>query len=264
MVNIYRVSIVIDEWMFKIILGIKFNIHVPESLDPHRWYFLVCNHQTWADSLLLQTTFHHSAPVLKFLVKKQLKFVPLIGLICWAYDYPFLQRYTRRAIEKNPDLRERDLQRLRDACAKFAISPAAIMNYAEGTRFKRSKWEQQGKPYQYLLKPKAGGATVILDVMRHKLQSILDVTVVYSTENPSLWDFLCGKIPEVTVVVEEIPIKEVLPGPNTTHQFQHYVEQWMNQLWARKDQKIAQMKNEQYLSISKSAVPQRNLRESQL
>ena len=242
MVGIYRITIAIQVWMFKNILAIEFEVETPPTFDANQWYFVVCNHQTWADILVLQAMFYRSAPVLKVLVKKQLQFVPLIGIICWAYDYPFLQRYSRKTLKNNPRLRENDLQKVRDACQKFALSPASILIFLEGTRFTPKKWEQQGQPYQYLLKPKAGGATMILDVMKDKLHRMIDITVVYAKEKPSLWDFFCGNIPKVTILIQEIPMERILASYKTSDDFREHIEQWINQLWQEKDQKIHQIK----------------------
>src|SRR6185436_13395597 len=103
----------------------------------------------------------------------------LLGLAWWALDFPFMKRYTKQQLAKRPELAGRDIEATRRACAKFMHIPVSIMNFVEGTRFTRAKHDSQESPFQFLLKPKAGGVAFVLDAMGRALQSILDVTIVY-------------------------------------------------------------------------------------
>ena len=60
------------------------------GLDPQGWYLVNCNHQTWADILVLQHLLTRRIPLLKFFLKRQLLWVPVMGLAwcCLLYTSP--------------------------------------------------------------------------------------------------------------------------------------------------------------------------------
>ena len=132
-----------------------------ENLDRRSWYLVVSNHQTWVDILVLQRIFHRRIPFLKFFLKKELFWFPVMGQAWWALDFPFMKRYTRRFLEKNPHLRGRDLAVTRKACEKFKTIPVSVVN-CRGTRFTPKKHDRQGSPYRNLLKPRAGGIAFVI------------------------------------------------------------------------------------------------------
>ena len=57
-------------------------------------YLVLANHQSWVDILVLQKVFNRRIPLLRFFLKRQLFWVPLLGLAWWALDFPFMGRYT--------------------------------------------------------------------------------------------------------------------------------------------------------------------------
>src|SRR3546814_9530339 len=113
--------------------------------------------------------FNRRIPLLKFFLKQELIKVPLLGLAWWALDFPFRKRFTRAEIEANPSLKGKDLETTRKACEKFKEMPTSVMNFFEGTRFTQAKHDQQQSPYEFLLKPKAGGTAFALSAMDGKL-----------------------------------------------------------------------------------------------
>ena len=156
-----------------------FRVFGMENLDRRSWYLVVSNHQTWVDILVLQRIFHRRIPFLKFFLKKELFWFPVLGQAWWALDFPFMKRYTRRFLEKNPHLRGRDLAVTRKACEKFKTIPVSVMNFVEGTRFTPKKHDRQGSPYRNLLKPRAGGIAFVIGAMGEYLDSMIDVTIAY-------------------------------------------------------------------------------------
>ena len=56
------------------------------GLDPRGWYLVNSNHQTWADIFVLQHLFNRRIPLLKFFIKQQLKWVPVMGRAWWALE----------------------------------------------------------------------------------------------------------------------------------------------------------------------------------
>ena len=111
-----------------------------------------------------------AVPFLKFFLKKELIWVPILGIAWWALDFPFMKRYSAAVLKKRPHLRGKDIEITRQACKKFKSLPVSIMNFVEGTRFTREKHDKQKSPFTHLLKPKAGGIGFVLSTMGEQLQ----------------------------------------------------------------------------------------------
>ena len=210
-------------------------------MDGH--YLVLANHQSWVDILVLQKVFNRRIPFMRFFLKRQLIWVPLLGLAWWALDFPFMGRYSKKQIARNPELAGRDIEATRRACDKFRAIPVSIMNFVEGTRFTTDKHARQSSPYQHLLKPKSGGVAFVLDAMGQGLHAILDVSIAYPGGAPTLFDLLANRVPEVRLRVRQRPIPVELAGGDYQNdrafrvQFQH----WMNALWADKDADLSEL-----------------------
>ena len=212
-----------------------------EGLDYRSWYLVNCNHQSWVDILVLQHLFNRRIPLLKFFLKQQLLWVPVMGLAWWALDFPFMRRHSEEHLKKHPEMRAKDQEATRRACERFALIPTSVMNFLEGTRFTPAKHQHQRSPYRYLLKPKTGGIALALNAMGDKFRAILDVTIVYPDGAPTFWHFLCGKVKRIIVRVQTVPVpRELADGdyagdPAIRDAFQ----KWVQQLWLAKDAQIA-------------------------
>ena len=211
-----------------------------EKLRHAGWYLVNCNHQSWVDIFVLQHVLNRRIPLLKFFLKQELIYVPVMGLAWWALDFPFMKRHSRAELRKNPALRQQDLDTTRRACAKFALVPTSVMNFAEGTRRTPEKHLAQSSPYQHLLKPKAGALALALHAMGEQFQSFLDMTIVYPAGIPSFWDFLCGRMPEVVVHGRELPIPvQFCQGDYEGDvEFRGTFNRWLADLWEEKDAHI--------------------------
>ncbi|MEY3125267.1 MAG: hypothetical protein RLZZ573_1787 [Pseudomonadota bacterium] len=212
-----------------------------EGLDPHSWYLVNSNHQSWVDILVLQHLLNRRIPLLKFFIKQQLIWVPVMGLAWWALDFPFMRRHSEEFLKKHPELRGKDQETTRKACEKFALIPTSVMSFMEGTRFTPAKHAKQQSPYQHLLKPKAGGMALALNAMGDKFQAILDVTIVYPDGAPTFAEFLGGKMRRVVVRVRSLPIPaHLLQGDYAQDPaFREAFSQWVQQLWHDKDAQIS-------------------------
>ena len=214
-----------------------------KDLKYHSWYLVNCNHQSWVDILVLQHLFNRRIPLLKFFLKQQLIWVPIMGLAWWALEFPFMRRHSEEYLKQHPEMRGKDQETTRKACEKFALIPTSVMNFLEGTRFTPAKHQRQKSPYRNLLKPKAGGLALALNAMGDKFQAILDVTIVYPDGAPDFWQFLCGKLKRVVVRVRSIPVPQQLArcdyagDPAAREAYQ----KWVQQLWLQKDAQIAEL-----------------------
>ncbi|TBU87523.1 acyltransferase [Phytopseudomonas dryadis] len=217
------------------------------QLSRERSYLVISNHQSWVDIPALVQAFNRKTPYFKFFLKQQLIWVPFLGLAFWALDYPFMKRYSKAFLQKNPHLKGQDLLITRRACEKFKELPVTVVNYLEGTRFTPAKQAQQGSPYQHLLKPKAGGVAFVLAALGEQLDAVLDVTVVYpGARKPGFWDLISGQVPRVIV---DIHTRELDPALwqgdyENDPEFRQYLQGWVSDLWQEKDRRIAQLRDE--------------------
>jgi len=213
-----------------------------EGFSVKKRYLVVANHQSWVDILVLQRIFHRKIPFLKFFLKKELRWFPLLGQAWWALDFPFMKRYSRQFLQKKPHLKGKDLEITRKACEKFRTSPVSIMNFVEGTRFTAEKHMKQRSPYRNLLKSKAGGIAHVLSSMGDQLNAILDVTIVYPKNVKSFWAFACGDLHEIKIRVRAVPVtKDLLGNYAIDKSFQTRFHNWLNALWEKKDRTIQEM-----------------------
>ncbi len=212
-----------------------------DNLNYRGWYLVVSNHQSWADIFVLQKLLNRRIPLMKFFLKRELIWVPLMGLAWWALDFPFLRRHSVEYLKKHPEQKGKDFETTRKACEKFTRIPTSVMNFLEGTRFTAAKQDKQDQPYQYLLKPKAGGIALALSVLGDKFHSLLNITIVYPDGIPTFWGFLCGKVRRVIVRINSLDIPpQFLHGDyEGDKEFQAAFQQWVQDLWKEKDAQIA-------------------------
>jgi 1-acyl-sn-glycerol-3-phosphate acyltransferase len=205
------------------------------------WYMVNCNHQSWADIFVLQHLLHGRLPMLKFFLKQELIYVPVIGLAWWALDFPFMKRHGKEALRRNPQARADDHEATLRACRKFAVVPTSVMNFAEGTRFTAEKHQQTASPYRHLLKPKAGALALTIGAMGEKFDALLDVTIAYSPGIPGFWDFACGRVKRVAVHMEQLEVPTEFVGLDYAgnSQGRKRFARWLDGLWQRKDARMA-------------------------
>lgn len=219
--------------------GTHLDVSGDHRFSINQWYMVVANHQSWVDILILQRIFNRRIPFIKFFLKRELIWVPFIGLAWWALEFPFMKRYSPALLKKRPDLKGKDIEVTKKACEKFQYFPVSIMNFLEGTRFTIEKHDQQSSPYRYLLMPKAGGLSFALNAMNGKLRQLVDVTIVYPGGTPSFFDYLRGDVSQVKVHIRVMPIESGLLGDyQNDAEYRASFQQWVNQLWQEKDQRF--------------------------
>ena len=232
-------------WMW-LTQKMQWDVQGIETLDKQHWYLGTSNHQSWSDIVILQHLLNRKIPMLKFFLKQQLIWVPVIGLCWWALDFPFMKRYTREYLEKHPEKHGEDFKSTQKACEKFKHTPVTVFNFLEGTRFTDEKHQRQQSPYRHLLKPKAGGIGFVIGAMGDSLNSLLDITIVYpNLSRPSFWQFISGQVDHVIVRVEKKAIPSHFHGKNyfDDEPFKEELQNWVSNLWHEKDQQLEQLKN---------------------
>jgi len=218
----------------------RLDVQGHEQLQARDWYMVVSNHQSWVDILVLQRVLNRRVPMLKFFLKWELIFVPVIGVAWWALDFPFMRRHGKAALRAHPELRTKDRDATRRACAKFSLVPTSVMTFPEGTRLTPDKKARQASPYRHLLKPKAGSLAMSLHALGTRFHSLLDVTIVYPDGVPDFWEFLSGRCPRVLVRVHVREIEPALCVGDYTEDtaLRRDYHRWLDGLWQAKDAEI--------------------------
>ena len=220
-----------NAWIAAVRPTAAWDVQGVDGLHVRGWYLVSSNHRSWVDILVLQRIFHGRIPFLKFFLKQELIWVPVIGLAWWALDFPFMKRGKGSGAQQN------DLKTTREACEKFKLIPTTVINFVEGTRFTPAKQAMQQSPYRHLLKPKIGGLGIALASMGEQFEALLDVTIVYPQGTPTFWQLLCGEIAAVTVRVRqrEIPAAVLGSDPVRDKAYRQRIGQWVDTQWRDKD-----------------------------
>ena len=251
---IRRARVTITRWLMvlgenwvsgnALILGLyddaRLDVRGISGLNRNGWYLVIANHQTWTDIIVLQTVFNRRIPFLKFFIKQELIWFPLLGMAWWALDMPFMKRYSKSYLAKHPEKKGDDLKATRDACRKFSATPTSVINFVEGTRFSTEKKERRGSSYRNLLPPRAGGIALALSSMGNMFDAILDVTLVYPDGVITFWDLCCGDHRPVIVDVVRRPVEErLLQGDYANdREYRSVFHRWLGGIWSEKDARI--------------------------
>lgn len=236
--------------ILKLTRKIEWDVSGLEGLSPDKWYLILSNHQSWTDILVLQRVFNRKIPFLKFFLKQELMWVPILGVSWWALDYPFMKRFSKEHLARHPEDRGKDWITTRKKCEHFKEKPTSIINFIEGSRFTPAKRERLKSPYQSLLPPKTGGVGFVMACMGSLFSSILDVTIVYPDGNGTFWEFLCGKIRRVRVQIRELPVPQEFKSGNYVEDegIRLFFRDWTSDLWKQKDDWITRALKEKNAS----------------
>lgn len=229
--------IAFNKWWMDAVGRTRWDVQGLQSIRLDHSYLVTSNHQSSVDILVLQYLLNRRAPFLKFFLKQQLIWVPVIGLCWWALEFPFMKRFSREYLERHPEKRGQDMLTTRKACERYRNHAVSVFNFLEGTRNTPSKHAAQNSPFRYLLRPRAGGIAFVLDAMGAQMASLLNVTIHYPDGTPTFWELLCGKIPRIVVRFEQIAIPVQFTGRSYEQDEDYRLEfqQWVNKLWEDKD-----------------------------
>lgn len=239
----------VNNWLIDTMLkNTKWTITVDESLDLSMQgrYLMTCNHQSWVDTTVNQYFGLTRMPLTRFFTKWELIFIPFVGQAFKILGFPMMKRHTKEQIAKNPALKDRDMDEARKACQQLLSQPFTLLNYLEGTRFTQEKHDQQKSPYKHLLKPKAGGLALALNILGDRIDAFVDMTIVYPDGVPGYGEFWLGEVPRIAVDLRKIEIPDWVLGGNYEDdpEYRERFQQWVHQLWTEKDQLIEKMKQD--------------------
>jgi 1-acyl-sn-glycerol-3-phosphate acyltransferase len=223
-------------------LPTKWEIEEVPGLKRDGRYLVLANHISWLDILVIFRAFHGKTAFVRFFLKSELLWFPILGQACWGLEFPFMKRHSPEYLAKHPEKRGEDLETTRRAARRYAKIPVTILNFVEGTRFSEKKRDAQQSPYRHLLRPRAGGVSFTLASMGENLDGVIDVTIAYPGHQLTMWDFLCGRVPRVVVKARRVEVpaeffdKAVTePGP-----IRDRFKEWLDRLWKEKDALIEQ------------------------
>jgi len=237
----------VNNWLIEHILpNLKWDITIEEGLELSMQgrYLMTCNHQSWVDTTVNQYFGLTRMPLTRFFTKWELIFIPFVGQAFKILGFPMMKRHTKEQIAKNPELKTRDMEESRKACEQLLSQPFTLLNYLEGTRFTPEKHAQQQSPYKHLLKPKAGGLALALNILGDKIDALVDMTIVYPDGAPGYGDFWLGDVSKIAVNLRKIEIPDWVLGGNYEDDpvYRERFQQWVHELWTEKDQLIEKMK----------------------
>ena len=209
---------------------IDLSFHTQGVLSLRNRYLLICNHQSWADIIILQNTFRGILPPLKFFTKRELIWIPLLGPAMWLLGFPYVKRGGAG-----------DREAMAQSCAGFRNHPVTVLNFLEGTRCTAEKRARTDSPYAHLLAPKTGGMAYVLGEIGNNIDCIIDATISYPNNPPSFWQFLCGdcKVSRVHVEAHSVPVASDRAALDEEQA--ERLTQWTNERWQYKDAKIAEL-----------------------
>lgn len=217
--------------------AIEWDVRGLDILHRDRWYFVISNHQSWVDIIAAFHVLNRRIPPLKFFIKFELIYVPLIGLAIYMLDYPFMKRFSKALLAKKPHLRGKDLETTRKACQKYEYAPVSVLNYLEGTRLTAEKKTACHSPFQHLLTPKSAGAAFVLNALGSRMDCLLDMTMAYPDGVPSYWDLCCGRVRciRIDVQVRTIPSHFCLSNYENDPAYRAEFQRWVAMIWQEKD-----------------------------
>lgn len=238
--RLYSAFAILSVALIKIFNRIEITIDIDKALSKQKWYLITANHISYLDIILLIDFCAPRIPPPKFFLKKELIWLPFVGLCAWAMDMPFMRRYSKAFLAKNPHLKGKDIETTRKSCEKFVDTPTTVINFVEGTRYTPEKHQKSASTFSHLLRPKAGGIAFTLAAMGELFSNILDITIAYPKTKHPMMDMLSGCMTTIVIEVKTLKVNNELIGDYFENEhFRDKFQIWLNQLWKRKNERLA-------------------------
>lgn len=227
---LYRYAVWVNDWWLCSVMGVDWQpnsdktLATPLELHPDRSYLVIANHQSWFDIYIVQSLILRSGPMVTFLVKRELIYVPIVGWIILALRFPLLKRL--KAKQADAQDQKNDVDAIEKACEEVGRYPTALLNFVEGTRFTPAKHAQQQSPYRHLLKPRRTGFRSMVNALQHNIDGVVDISVRYPGSS-SFWQCMGGVHKRIDCAME------LQPCPAASD-----VEEWLDERWKKKDQML--------------------------
>jgi 1-acyl-sn-glycerol-3-phosphate acyltransferase len=221
--GIYRWAVVVDDGWLRGVLRMHWP-RPPHGLAHDETAIVIANHRSWADIFLIQSVIARDGPIVKFLAKRELVWIPVLGLIFLAFDFPILRRRASGGMSES-ERRAQDAARIEHACRVLTTAPGAMLVFAEGTRFSPAKHAATRSPHAHLLPPRPGGFAALVGAL--PAAPVIDLTIRYAGGDASFWRFLAGRLP-----IPDIRLDRFDPPPADR------AADWLAERWAVKDRQL--------------------------
>ena len=233
-VGVYRLAVVIDDWVLNQISNVSWD-ELELNLQGQSNYLILSNHCSWSDIFILQNLVVQRGPIIKFLCKSQLRYIPIFGLIIAAFKFPVVHRQAK-SNQSEADRRDQDLRNIEKACLPLREHPAAMLIFPEGTRATPEKLAKSDSSFEMLLPPKHKGFSTLAQGLAFAEPDILDFTLLYS-RRCSFWQFLGGIVKHIDVTCDQMPYAEIK---------QKGTFKLLDEIWRNKDQRISAFQRSAY------------------
>ena len=184
------------------------------------------NHQSWYDKPVLLEIITGDGPIIKFLIKRELALVPVIGWICLALNFPRLYRGTG-----DDRSRQSNFVAIEAASINLGYEPGVLLIFPEGTRFTESKKSKQESPYRHLLIPKTGGMKIVQKSLDPSTP-VIDITICYEQGISNFWRCMYGDVRKIYIKIEHFTLGDIEEIPT-----------WLDSRWRVKDERIQAILN---------------------
>lgn len=232
-----------NQRIFDLLLTTEWQVEGVEGTRYDGHYLIISNHISWVDIFAVLGAFHGHTAFIRFFLKRELIWMPIVGQACWALEFPFMHRYTPEYLARHPEKRGTDLETTRRLCRRYRRVPMAILNFVEGTRFSEEKRADQESPYRHLLRPRIGGISFVLASFGEQLDAIFDVTLVYPKHDVTMWEFVTNRVPRIVVRVRRLEVTPELIDPAVTEPgpARDRLKAWLDDLWQKKDDTLEEL-----------------------
>lgn len=237
--HLYFAFGILSVGLIRLFNTVDIRIEIDQALSKQKWYLITANHVSYLDIIVLIEFCAPRIPPPKFFLKKQLIWLPFVGLAAWALDMPFMRRYSQAFVERHPHLRGKDIETTKRYCQRYVDKPTTVINFVEGTRFTPEKHALKKSPFSHLMRPKAGGIAFTLSAMGDLFSDILDITIAYPNSKHPMMDMLSGRMTTIIIDVATLPVTTELIGDYfNSPEFQGRFQTWLNALWERKNARM--------------------------
>ncbi len=235
---LYRIWGVNNRMIIALTNDIKWHMSGDEVPKTRKSCIIMSNHLSWLDILLIGNIYGNRVPITKFFMKQNLIYIPFVGLACFALGMPFLKRYPKEKLLKNPELRTKDVETTKRVCKNLVKFPTALINFCEGSRYTPQKAKLARSPYRHLLPPKAASLGVALSEIENEVEYIFNNTFYYPDNTKSAFmDMMFGKLKNIYVNIKILEKSDRIKGNYLEDkEFKHDFTMYLRDLWKEKDE----------------------------
>ncbi|WP_037971941.1 acetyltransferase [Succinivibrio dextrinosolvens] len=240
---LYKIWVVDNRMLMSLTNDIRWHITGDEIPSTRKSCIVLSNHISWLDILFIGAVYGGRIPITKFFMKQNLIYIPFVGLACYTLGMPFLKRYPKEKLLKNPALRTKDVETTKKVCRELVKFPSSLINFCEGTRYTPEKAKKAKSTYRHLMPPKAASLGVALSEIYDEVEYIFNTTFYYPENSKGAFmDMMFGRIKNVYVNIEILEKNDRLRGNYLEDKtFKHDFTMYLRELWEKKDKIIDEM-----------------------